>query len=198
MNKQKDQIMSNLITRTTELAMSITLNYISPGDTVIDGTCGTGQDTLSLAQAVGECGRVFAFDVQQEAVQKTQERLSTYGITNTVIVNDSFETIGDHVLECSASAAVFNLGYLLGGDHSVTTTAETSLRGIEAALRAIRQGGIVTVVLYDGHEEGSREKQMILKWAEALDSGKYHAVFTNMLNQKNHPPEILCITKKHI
>ena len=187
--------MSNLITRTTELAMSITLNYISPGDTVIDGTCGTGQDTLSLAQAVGECGKVFAFDVQQEAVQKTQERLSTYGITNAVIVNDSFETIEDHVPECTASAAVFNLGYLPGGDHNITTTAETSLRGIEAALRAIRQGGIVTVVLYDGHEEGSREKQMILDWAEALEPGKYHVVFANMLNQKNHPPEILWITK---
>ena len=42
--------MSNLITKTTELAMQITLSYVEQGDTVIDATCGTGHDTLALAE----------------------------------------------------------------------------------------------------------------------------------------------------
>ena len=51
--------MSNLITRTTELAMSVTLSYIDNGDTVIDATCGAGQDTVTLANAAGEDGCVY-------------------------------------------------------------------------------------------------------------------------------------------
>ena len=55
--------MSNLITKTTELAMSVTLTYIRQGDIVIDATCGTGQDTVMLARAVGSEGSVYAFDI---------------------------------------------------------------------------------------------------------------------------------------
>ena len=56
--------MSNLITRTTELAMSVTLAYIRPGDTVVDATCGTGQDTVALAHAV----EFFLFFPGQEII----------------------------------------------------------------------------------------------------------------------------------
>ena len=49
---------------------------------------------------------------------------------------------------------------------------------------------------HTGHEEGRREKERVLRWAEKLDTKTYHAVFANMLNQNNYPPEILWITKK--
>ena len=67
--------MSNLITKTTELAMSVTLTYIKPGDTVIDATCGTGKDTVVLARAVGDEGSVYAFDIQKSAHLLTEARL---------------------------------------------------------------------------------------------------------------------------
>ena len=101
-----------------------------------------------------------------------------------------------YVPKNNVAAVIFNLGYLPGGDHSITTMTETTMLGLDAALRVIRPGGIVTVVLYDGHEEGYREKQSILIWAETLDPKKYHVAYVNMLNQKNHPPEIMWVTKK--
>lgn len=55
--------------------MFVTLSYIKPGDTVVDATCGTGQDTLALAQAVGEEGKVYAFDVQMKALVLTETHL---------------------------------------------------------------------------------------------------------------------------
>ena len=188
--------MSNLITRTTELAMSVTLTYIKPGDTVIDATCGTGQDTVMLARAVGENGSVYAFDIQKSAHLLTEARLKAHGIANVHLVMQSFVSMSDHIPEKSASAVVFNLGYLPGGDHSVTTVADTTLEGLEAALRTIRPGGIVTVVMYDGHDEGAEEKAAVLEWAEALDQKKFHVAYVSLLNQKNHPPEILWITRK--
>ena len=108
----------------------------------------------------------------------------------------SFASMGDHIPNGSAAAVVFNLGYLPGGDHSITTTADETLRGLECALKAIRTGGIVTVVLYDGHEAGAAEKKRVISWAESLDSRKYHAAFVSLINQAKNPPEILWITKK--
>lgn len=188
--------MSNLIARTTELAMHITLAYIKRGDTVIDATCGAGQDTVTLAQAVGETGKVYAFDIQQAAIDLTRARLDEEGLANVQLINGSFISMGSYVPKGIASVVVFNLGYLPGGDHSITTTADETLPGLKEALKIIRTGGIVTVVLYSGHEEGAREKVQVLAWAQGLDSGKYHVAYTSFTNQKNDPPEILWITKK--
>jgi hypothetical protein len=46
------------------------------GDAVIDATAGNGHDTLFLARLVGETGRVWAFDVQEAAINETRRRLS--------------------------------------------------------------------------------------------------------------------------
>lgn len=188
--------MSNLITRTTELAMSVTLRYIRPGDTVVDATCGTGQDTVALARAVGDEGTVYAFDIQKTATVLTEARLLSHGITNVRLKMQSFVTMGECVPKNGAAAVVFNLGYMPGGDHSITTTADTTLKGLECALRIIKPGGIVTVVMYDGHEKGTEEKKAILEWAEKLDQSTYHAAYVSLINQKNDPPEIVWITKK--
>ena len=188
--------MNNLITRTTELAMAITRAYIQPGDSVVDATCGNGQDTVALAKAVGKEGKVFAFDIQKKALILAEARLRSHGIDNVQLIMKSFTSMEQYVPENSVAAVVFNLGYLPGGDHSITTKSETTLAGLEAAVRTIRRGGIVTVVLYDGHKEGAEEKARVLEWARGLDAGKYHAAFVNLINQENNPPEILWITKK--
>lgn len=187
---------SNLIVKTTALAMSVTLSYIDNGDIVIDATCGAGQDTVTLANAAGEDGCVYAFDIQEEAVRRTEERLREQGISNAHIIKQSFASMNEYVSDGSASAVVFNLGYLPGGDHGITTTADESLEGLACALRTLRTGGILTAVMYDGHDEGREEKQRVMEWAEALDPKQYHAAYVSMLNQQNHPPEILWVTKK--
>lgn len=188
--------MSNLITKTTELAMTITLEYVSEGDLVIDATCGTGRDTVALARAVGSDGKVHAFDIQKQALKITEELVLENGLDNVELHEDSFCNMGSYLPENSAAATVFNLGYLPGGDKSITTTAETSIEGLEIAMRIIRPGGIVTVVMYDGHEAGSIEKARLMEWAGDLDPAEYHAAYVNLINQKNHPPEIMWITKK--
>ena len=176
--------------------MSITLEYVKRGDTVIDATCGTGRDTLALAKAVGSEGVVFAFDIQQAAIELTAERLCTNDICNVKLIHDSFTSMNEHVPDDSASAVMFNLGYLPGGDHSITTSADETIAGIECAVRAIKPNGIVTIVMYDGHKAGTEEKRRVLEWAGGFDSGEYHVAYVNMLNQPNSPPEIMWITKK--
>ena len=48
---------------------------VNPGETVVDATAGNGNDTHFLAEHVGENGHVYAFDIQQAALDSTAERL---------------------------------------------------------------------------------------------------------------------------
>ncbi|MBQ4228093.1 MAG: hypothetical protein II697_07780, partial [Clostridia bacterium] len=46
---------------------------VRPGDAVADATMGNGHDTLLLCELVGDTGRVYAFDVQSQAVESTRK-----------------------------------------------------------------------------------------------------------------------------
>lgn len=190
----------NLLTATAKLAMHITLSYIEKGDFVIDATCGNGNDTLALSQAAGEQGLVLAIDLQHRAIEETERLLIETGVQNVKTVQGNFLNLSAYTEEFAEgrkpSAIIFNLGYLPGGDKTVTTCAKDSLQAAEIALDLIRVGGIVTIVLYPGHAEGFREKELLLKWAEGLKSGIYHTMYASLPNQKKNPPEILWITKK--
>ena len=50
--------------------------HVSPGEICIDATAGRGRDTLFLCELVGEGGKVFAFDIQEEAINSTRELLN--------------------------------------------------------------------------------------------------------------------------
>ena len=91
---------------------------------------------------------------------------------------------------------VFNLGFLPGGDKNITTKEESSLEAIKTALEILSVGGVLSVTMYPGHEEGAKEQDIILEWAKNLDSREYHCVFANMLNQSKRAPQILWVTKK--
>lgn len=186
----------NLITKTAKLAVFVVQEYLKDGAFAIDATCGNGNDTIALSRMVGPSGRVLAMDVQGEALKTTEERLREQGIGNVELVRDSFVRMEAYCREQEPSAVIFNLGYLPGGDHEITTTAEVTLEGLRAALRILRPGGIAAVTMYSGHPAGEEEKQSVLAFAEALPKREYHAAYVQMLNQKGHPPEILWITKK--
>ena len=57
------------------LAADALMRIIRPGDRVIDATLGNGHDTCMLAELVGEQGRVYGFDIQEDAVARTREAL---------------------------------------------------------------------------------------------------------------------------
>ena len=60
-----------------------------PGAVAIDATMGNGQDTLWLCEHVGEAGRVYAFDVQPEAVARTHARLADAGMEKRATLSNS-------------------------------------------------------------------------------------------------------------
>ena len=52
------------------LAREVILQAVRPGDVAVDATMGNGHDTLMLCEAVGPEGRVYAFDVQAQALDE--------------------------------------------------------------------------------------------------------------------------------
>ncbi|WP_342528798.1 class I SAM-dependent methyltransferase [Chryseomicrobium sp. FSL W7-1435] len=168
---------------------------IQPGDVVVDATAGNGHDTLFLAKLVSESGRVFAFDIQTEAIQATQARLQQAGITNAELVLAGHERMAEFVPQ-NVRAVVFNLGYLPGADHSVTTESTKTIQAIEAALELLLPEGRIVVVIYHGHESGKIERAQLLEFVSGLSQDRFQVLHSAFLNQQNSPPELVVIEKK--
>lgn len=171
-------------------------NAMFDGACAVDATMGNGHDTLWLCELVGEKGRVYAFDVQQEAVVRTRQRLEEAGVgERAVLFCVGHEHMAQNVQQ-PADAIVFNLGWLPGAEHGVTTQTDTTLQAVNAALEVLKEDGLLTICVYPGHEEGTCEKHALLQWASELDDKRYDAMLKTYLNQPNNPPLMIAIRKK--
>lgn len=169
---------------------------VNEGDHVVDATAGNGHDTLFLAKLVGEYGRVTAFDIQQQAIDATRDRLENEQMRQRVqLIHGSHSEMEIHVPD-PIKAAVFNLGYLPGADHTITTNSDSTWSAIQAALSLLVVGGRVVIVIYHGHDTGKRERQSVLSNVATLSQEYFQVLHTAFLNQQNCPPELVVIEKK--
>ena len=166
------------------------------GGRALDGTAGNGRATLFLAQLVGGNGKVWAFDIQAQALSNTAGLLRENGVEERVeLIATSHADLADYVRE-PLDAAMFNFGYLPGGDKTVTTKADSSVRAMQAAAALLAEGGLLTAVVYSGHPAGRAEAAAIEQWAAALPQEQYQVLHYRFTNQRNHPPQLLAIEKR--
>ena len=170
-------------------------HHIQAGDTVLDGTAGNGHDTLLLAQLVGEQGKVFAFDIQETALQNTTKRLAEHQLLHRVnLIHTGHEHLAEFI-QIPLAAAVFNFGYLPRGNHTITTQTHTSIMAFEATLSLLKPHGIVCAVLYHGHDAGKPETAALLDLAQHLPQDTFRVLRYEFINQKNCPPIVLAVEK---
>ena len=198
--------MENIIRQTTKLALHLVRPYVTPDAAVVDATCGNGHDTLALAEMTP--ARIYAFDIQEQAVRATTELLQSHGYSKSIAdgritvccrAHEQMGTVvprGDSPSTAPVRAVIFNLGYLPGGDKERTTRADSTLAALRAAMELLAPDGVICITMYSGHPEGKREKTALLEFASALDAGKWHTAYISMPNQKHDPPEILLLTRK--
>ena len=129
----------------------------------IDATCGNGGDTAFLCRLVGKEGRVLGFDIQPEAIASTRQNLARKGLAAELHC-DSHANLLQYVQPGTVDAVMFNFGWLPGADHGVFSHAQSSIPALEAALEALRPGGVLSAILYSGKVIGSDEKTEILQW----------------------------------
>jgi len=161
----------------------------------VDATCGNGGDTAFLCRLAGPEGRVLGFDIQPEAITSTRARLKKQGLTAELIC-DSHANLLQYIRPGTADIVMFNFGWLPGADHSVFSTADSSIPALEAALAALRVGGVLSAILYSGRVIGTDEKQSILGWLRALPLEKYTVLVCDFANWADTAPLPCLVLKK--
>ena len=162
--------------------------HIKEGGTCIDFTMGNGHDTAWLSKAVGETGKVYAFDIQEQALESTRNTLKAENCPdNCTLICDSHSNVLDYVSE-KICAGVFNLGYLPGGGHKeITTLRPTTRKAVEAAISLLDKDAIILIAVYPGHEEGKLEGEMLDEYLRTFDRRKICVSRFQIVNSPTSP-----------
>ncbi len=164
-----------------DIAHALWLLVVKPGDKVVDATAGNGNDTLFLASHGLD---VTAFDIQEEALKSTKEMLKELPATLHRMCHSK---MGEILAPKSIKLIVFNLGYLPGGDKSITTMTDTSLHAIKVSLELVAPGGFLSITCYPGHQEGEVEESAILTFLKTLSPKEWHLSSHSFPNRQKHP-----------
>lgn len=165
----------------------------------IDATAGTGKDTVFLAKLVGERGRVISMDIQEMAIEQTKKRLLKERLSNRAeVVLDSHVHMDKYAKKDRVSLIMFNLGYLPGGDHGLSTKADTTIEALEKGLNLLHEGGMISLLIYSGGDSGFEEKNQVLAWLRELPDDKYTVLVEAFYNKPNNPPLPVYILKNEM
>ena len=175
-----------MIKRPITLSHDFLAEVIDKKSIVVDATMGNGHDTAFLAQ---KAGKVYAFDIQKQALDKTSQLLA-----NAELILDGHETLDKYVKE-PITAAIFNLGYLPSADKSLITKPSTTLEALTKILERLVVGGRVSLMVYHGHAGGAIEKEKVLAFVENLSQEDFATMLYQPLNQVNTPPFLIMIEK---
>ncbi|MFS9143145.1 class I SAM-dependent methyltransferase [Streptococcus infantis] len=176
--------------RPLEMAHDFLAQVITQEDIVVDATMGNGHDTLFLAKLAKQ---VYAFDIQEQALEKTSQRLQEAGLTNAELILQGHETVDQFVRE--VKAAIFNLGYLPSADKSIITQPQTTLEALDKLCHMLVKGGRIAIMIYYGHDGGDIERDAVLNYVSQLPQQEYTATIYRTLNQINNPPFLVMIEK---
>jgi predicted methyltransferase len=186
-----DQILS--------FAKNVLEKAIKKGSIVVDATLGNGYDTLFLASLVGETGKVYGFDIQEHAVIASNERIHQHKLSNRVtLFNCGHENLNQVIpveYHGKITGAIFNLGYLPGGDKTIVTKPNTTIAAVEQLLEIMVPTGIIVLVIYHGHPGGAEERDSLLHFCKQIEQKTAQVLQYQFINQKNHSPFILVIEK---
>lgn len=163
--------------------------HLKEGDFALDLTCGNGHDTLVLATLLPK-GIVFGIDLQKEAIAATQERVK--GFSNVELFQLSHPALPS--LPRSPQLAVYNLGYLPGGDKQITTMATTTVQSLDVVAKILSDQGAISITCYPGHEAGAVEEEAVLSWAASLPSHLWSVCHYRWLNRLKSP-SLIWITR---
>ena len=177
------------------LAHTVLLPILSSAKCVVDATAGNGHDTVFLAEHSSDDCAVYAFDIQQDALDSAKRLVDEKGVAKKVhLVLDSHENVEAHIAG-EIDAAMFNLGYLPTGDHLITTQADSTMKAIMTMVRKLSVGGMVTIVSYSGHEAGAKEQTRLFEELVRLPVRYYTVSSFRMINHKETAPMLFLIEK---
>jgi SAM-dependent methyltransferase len=169
---------------------------------VIDATVGNGQDSLFLTRLIGGTGHLFGFDIQENALAWSRKTLTEAGVSETqfTFFLQSHAEMPLYLparTQKAVNAIVFNLGYLPGGDKSVTTLAQTTLAALTSSMELLAPGGVISITTYPGHDTGLHEASAVSKWVESLPSSQTEIHRICAIKTLTPAPELWLLLKRN-
>lgn len=162
------------------------------GGIAIDATVGNGNDTLFLAKKVGKSGWVYGFDIQEQAIVNTRQRLEQANEAEQVMLfqyphQEPWTEILPLQHKQQVDVVMFNLGYLPNGDPSIITKPDNTIRACKQAFQWLKPNGIITLVLYSGHVGGAEEVEELIRWCQRIPSDQALIIQHQLINRTNAP-----------
>lgn len=175
-------------------------DFLCKDDLVIDATVGNGKDTLFLAKTLMSKGggKLIGFDIQKQAIENTHKTIGLElpsFLSSIELIHSSHEIFPTYITTSSIKLVVYNLGYLPGADKSVTTLTETTIKSLTAAIDLLVDGGMISITLYPGHEEGMRESIAVDSFLKELDPRLFCITKHDWIN-RNLSPKVVILQKK--
>lgn len=188
--------MDSLFASPVEVSHSYISRVLRKGDQAVDATTGNGHDTIFLAELVGSQGKVYAFDVQSQAVERTDLLLKEAGLRDRVELYQVGHEKMESYVYCRVRAVMFNLGYLPGGTHTLVTRPETTIIALKTALGLLLPFGIVTLVVYRGHKGGTEEAEEVNLFVSRLPNNRWNVIRCEFPNRGCVSPYTICIQSR--
>lgn len=188
--------MARLFRNAVEMSHRYVSEVVGTGDRVVDATVGNGGDTVFLANLVGEKGQVIGFDIQATALEKVDAFLKQQGLCQRVILKNCGHQMMKQYVSGEIQACMFNLGYLPGSSHDLVTLPHTTRAAVEQALELLKPGGIITVVVYTGHQGGAEEAAVIEEMIAILPQEQWDVTRVSFPNRRSNPPYLITIQKR--
>ncbi|TXG75985.1 methyltransferase domain-containing protein [Candidatus Dojkabacteria bacterium] len=167
------------------LAHSLWSGHLAPDGLAVDATCGNGHDTLVLSRMLPK-GKVFAFDIQKQAIENTRLLLEEHKTLDRVELFQQSHAEWKGEFE-PPHLIVYNLGYLPRSDKIITTLVETTIKSVQTGLEILLDGGALSIMCYPGHAEGEREEKALLDFLSTLPSSEWTVCHHHFPNRPKSP-----------
>ncbi len=137
-------------------------DYVGSVEYAVDATLGGGRDALFVASLLRGGGKVFGFDVQRVAVERSRALFEKNGLSSRAEFFEASHADMKKLLPRETFGKIgcffFNLGWLPDSDKSVITRAESTLAAVGAAVElASPECCALAVLCYKAHEGGMEE-----------------------------------------
>ena len=165
-----------------------------PNGVFVDATLGKGNDLHFIVSQPFFVGKGYGFDIQDDAIRQSKIKLAN--CSRYELIHDSHDRVAHYLAhEPYIHGAIYNLGYLPGGNHSIITNFPSTIESIRQIAHKLVLHGRIILVVYSGHPEGLREKELLFKELSTWPQEKYQVLQYGFINQRNSPPMILAIEK---
>lgn len=172
-------------------------SYVADASIVVDMTCGNGHDTLFLRERLTPRATLYAFDIQEAAVQATKKRLQQAGKWDEQVIlrQGSHEKL-IHMIDAEIDICVFNLGYLPAGNHNIHTEFAITLKALKICLHKLSKKGMIIMAAYPGTRAGAEEAMGVAEFLQQLPQEQYHVSLWQPLNQIHEPPILYIVQRR--